>query len=278
MAMADKLNFISQQIQLYFGMFIVIMGVIGNLFNIIIFLTLQTFRETSSGFYLIIISIINIGQILIVLFIRVVSEGFKTHIRGIPWICKFQLSTAIWCHLVSLTTLCLATIDQCISMSKYRQYSNQRVARRAIIFTCLIYVIVWIFNLLNWDAPSGTCIIINPEFRKYSSYFQYPILMGLLPLSVMTIFSSLAFYKIRTITTQQMHIIRLSHERQLTVMTLCHAVFVVVATLPFVITFVYMTIHTVTDTEDKARINLIYTIVVLINYSSFAVSSTSFFQ
>ena len=102
--------------------------------------------------------------------------------------------------------------------------------------------------------------------------------MRLLPLSVMTIFSSLAFDKIRTITIQQMHIIHLSFERQLTVMILCHAVFVVITTLPFVIIFIYTTIHTVTDTEEKAQINLIYTIVISINYSSFAVSSTFFFQ
>lgn len=274
MATSDKLNFVSQEIQLYFGMFIVVFGFIGNLLNMIIFLTLQTFRETSCGLYLISISMINIGQILVALFIRILSEAFHTNIRGIRWICKFQVATATWCHLVSLTTLCLATTDQWISMSQYRELSNRRFARRAIILTCIVYLIVWIFNLLYWDSLSGTCSIINAEFAKYSSYFQYPILMGLFSLSMMTIFSSLAFYKIRQMSSQEMHIIRLSHDRQLTAMTLCHAVSVVVATLPFLITFIYMTVHTVTDIEEKAQINLIYTIVLLINYASFAVSST----
>ena len=78
MARADTLSFISQQIELYFGMFIFIVSITDNIFNIIIFLTLQTFRETSSGFYFI--------PILIALFIRVPSEGFKTDVQGIAWI------------------------------------------------------------------------------------------------------------------------------------------------------------------------------------------------
>lgn len=276
MATADKLNFISQEVQLYVGMCIVIIGFTGNLFNIIIFITLQTFRETPSGFYLIVISTINMGHIIIALFIRILSEGFKTNIRGIPWVCKFQLATATWFHLVSLTTLCLATIDQCISMSRYRQYSNRRVAKRAVILTCMVYLAVWIANAIYWNAPLGTCMIINSDFAKYSSYFQYPVLMGVIPLSTTTIFASLAFYKIRQLKTRQVHIIRLSHDRQLTAMTLCHAIFVVTMTIFFIVTFTYTTVQTIADAELKARVNLVHSIATLINYGGFAVSFVMF--
>ena len=68
-----------------------IAGVIGGFFNIIVFLSLQTFRQSSCAFYLTIMSIVNIGQLFTGLLSRIMISGFD-----IDWTvtslfyCKFR--------------------------------------------------------------------------------------------------------------------------------------------------------------------------------------------
>jgi len=273
MATVDTLNFIIQQMHIYFGISIIAIGVLGNLSNIIIFSTLKTFRETSCGFYLIVLSIVNMGEMVIPLMSRVFNEGFKINLARHSVVCKMQSFIIIWSLLMSLAILCSATIDQLISISKYRQYSNQRIARRIVLVLCLIVGLYSSIFPIFWDSPTGVCASTSPAVARYSTTFQYPVLFGFLPLTTITVFSSLAFYKSRTITSRNINIVRLSRDRQLTAMTLCHALFVVVTQLPFVIVFIYTTSQTNLDAEQTARNKLIYTITVLIEYSNFAVSS-----
>jgi hypothetical protein len=102
--------FISEQVTIYLGISIVI---VGGLLNTIVFLSLQTFRQSPCALYLTVASIVNIGQLLTGLFSRVMISGFE-----IDWTlillfyCKFRLSFYQICALVSLTYMCLASIDQ----------------------------------------------------------------------------------------------------------------------------------------------------------------------
>jgi hypothetical protein len=268
----DALNFASQQFHIYFGLSILILGVIGGILNIIIFTTLKTFRETTCAFYLTAVSVINIGQLLIPLSIRVLSEGFLINITETSWVCKIQVYLATCCTLVSTTGMCLAAIDQCLSMSTYRRFSNLRLAQRAVLLNFSFWGLYNICILLYWSAPFGICTIINTSFSIYMTRFHLPVLLGFLPISIMMTFSLLAFYNARTLISRQVNIVRLSRDRQLTVMTLVHVIFVIITTLPDIIFVIYSLNQTSKDPEQIARNNLIYTITILIDYSSFAVS------
>ncbi|CAF3956034.1 unnamed protein product, partial [Adineta steineri] len=63
-SIVSSLNFATSQTYIYMGVPFIIGGVIGGLLNIIIFLSLQIYRQSSSAFYLTVVSIINIGQLL----------------------------------------------------------------------------------------------------------------------------------------------------------------------------------------------------------------------
>ncbi|CAF0781683.1 unnamed protein product [Adineta steineri] len=270
MSTHEILIFATRQANIYFGLSIMISGVIGGIFNIIIFTTLKTFRETTCAFYLTAVSVVNIIQLLIALFVRVLSDGFSTDIRRTSWVCKIQIYISVWCNLVSTTYVCLATIDQFLSMSHYRRFSNLRFAQRCIFITGIFWGLYSTCSLIYWDAPFGICMIINSNFAMYVNRFQLPILYGALPLTTMITFSLLAFYNARTLISRQINIVRLSRDRQLTVMTLVHVVFVTITTLPYIIYFIYSLNQTTNEREQIARNNLIYTILVLILYSSYA--------
>jgi len=76
-AMILLLNFVSKQITIYFGSSILILGIIGGLLNLLVFLSLKTFRESSCAFYLTVMSAVNVGQLITGLLTRVMDVGFS---------------------------------------------------------------------------------------------------------------------------------------------------------------------------------------------------------
>jgi len=75
--MSPSLTFIAQQITIYTDIPIFIAGIIGGCLNIIVFLSLRTFRESSCAFYLTVLSFLNIGQLITGLFTRLMITGFN---------------------------------------------------------------------------------------------------------------------------------------------------------------------------------------------------------
>jgi hypothetical protein len=132
-----SLTFIGQQIMIYGGFLIITTGIFGNLINTIVFLSLKTFRQSSCAFYLTIMSIVNIGQLLFGLLSRIMISGF-----AIDWtttsvfLCKFRTTFSQLCSLISFICLCLATIDQYFATCtrlRWQQWSNIKLAQRLII-------------------------------------------------------------------------------------------------------------------------------------------------
>jgi hypothetical protein len=271
MASIISLQFDLQQITVYYGLFVLITGIIGGVLNVIIFTTLKTFRQTTCAFYLTFASIVGIGQMMSALFVRILSEGFLIDPRKMSWFCKVYFFGSNGCLSIWLTSICLATIDQFLSMSQYRHFSNLRLARRFIIITCIFWFIHSIFTLIYWDTSSGICTVINLNYGSYYSHFTLPVLYGCLLISVMITFSLLAFYKARALASRQVNIVRLSRDRQLTAMILIYVIFIIVSIIPFTSFYIYtLNIH-VTDAEQRAFNALIFTITILIEYSMFAV-------
>jgi hypothetical protein len=206
------------------------------------------------------------------LFIRILSNGFSVDPRKIPWFCKIYTFGSNWFLPVWLTSICLATIDQFLSMSKYRHFSNLRLAHRFIIITCIFWFLHDILFFFYWNVSSGVCTVINPTYGIYYSNFTAPVLYGCLPISIMSSFSLLAFYRARTLASRQLNIVRLSQDRQLTAMILVYVIFIVIVLIPFTVYYIYSFNTHTTDPEQRAYNALIATITVLIQYSMFAVS------
>jgi hypothetical protein len=267
----DNLQFATQQINLYGGLFVFITGIFGELLNLIIFTTLKTFRQTTCSFYLITTSIANIG-FHFVLFLRILYDGFTISSSYPPLLCKFRFLLGIYWIPLSLTSMCLAIIDQFISMTTYKQWSNLRIARRLIAFVCILCFIISIFSFIYYDSYFDICIVTNAVFAKYVTYFQSPFLFGFIPIITMIIFSLLAFFKIRTIASRQINIVRLSRDRQLTAMTLFYVLFIIILMIPFLIFFAYTLTLDLKDLIDIAYNRLIYTITVIFYFISFSVS------
>ena len=84
-----SLNFASQQVTISLSIPMFIAGVLGGILNLIVFLSLQTFRESSCAFYLIV-------------------DWTQTSL----FYCKFRWFSIQTCTLTSYACLCFATVDQ----------------------------------------------------------------------------------------------------------------------------------------------------------------------
>lgn len=80
LSLIPNLTELAQNIVLYMGLITVIIGVFGNLLNIVVFLSLKTFRSNSCAFYLTAMSFVDIGHLLTGQLSRVMMTVF-----GIDW-------------------------------------------------------------------------------------------------------------------------------------------------------------------------------------------------
>ena len=234
---------------IYMGTIITIGGIIGGLLNVIIFLSLHIYRQSSSAFYLTIVSIVNIGQLLTGLLSRVLinAVGVDWTETSLPY-CKIRNYLFQACGIISPICLCLATIDQFLATSthpQWQRWSNTKTAHYLTVGSIIFWLIYGIpyfiyYNLVQSSSP-GTfnCAITNQIFQTYYNEFHVPVLMCTIPICITIIFGLLAYYNVKQLAYRTVPLIRRRHEVQLTVMVLVQVVFNVFATTPcfIVLTF-----------------------------------------
>ncbi|CAF0834818.1 unnamed protein product [Adineta steineri] len=273
---------VSKQITIYLGSFTLIAGVIGGLLNIVVFLSLRTFRESSAAFYLTVMSIVNVGQLLTGLLSRIMSSGFD-----IDWTltslfyCKFRSYCFNVCASTSMTCVCLAIIDQYLATSsrvQWRQWCNIKVARRLVLLFVLIWIIQGIPYIIYYDqiisTTTGqvTCINTNDVLQQYNIYGNLLVFQKLLPICITFVFGLLAYHNVQQLGYRTIPLVRRELDKQLTVMILVLIVFAFFTNIPY--TVIYIVSTTAQFTQDpvlSAQIqfaSLVTTYLVYIYFAS----------
>ncbi|CAF1522942.1 unnamed protein product [Adineta steineri] len=243
----SSLNDASKQITIYVGIPTLIAGILGGLLNTIVFLSLRTFRESPCAFYLTIMSIVNVGQMITGLLARILTSGFN-----IDWsltslfYCKFRLYCFQVCALISMTCICLAIIDQYLitcSRQRWQQWSNMTIAR------CLsaIFILIWILHTIPYliyynhvisnTTSKVTCIVTNNTFQQYVTFGLIFIIGKLLPICMTFLFGILAYRNLRQMSHRALPIVRRELDKQLTVMVLVLVVCAFFMNMPYTIVY-----------------------------------------
>ncbi|CAF1173536.1 unnamed protein product [Rotaria sp. Silwood1] len=281
---------ISLKYNIYVSLLIAIIGLIGNSLNIIVFTNLKLFRKNQCIFYLIIEAIANIGQLIILLSLRILLVLYGSDLSQYSFIwCKFRSMVIQIFLLPSILTVCCMTFDQFLSTSYLfylRQISTLKLARHLIFGSiCFSLFHSILLGLLFDYKPLITCAIFNPALNRYISYFFYPVLCGFLPISITISCSLLAYRNVRRITRRQLNVVRRRLDRQLTAMVLIRVWFFILFKTTFVVYRIYA-INTTIDPTDSMRLaieRLILTIIssllnldYAINFSIFFASSSQY--
>jgi hypothetical protein len=222
----DALKLATNQSNIYGGFFVFSIGMIGNILNIIIFTSLKTFRETSAAFYMTVTSAVDIFQLVVGLLSRILITGYNIDPTATSsFICKARQFTVITTMLIIFTCMCLATIDQFLSLTnRWRHLCDVKVANRVVIVAVIVCFLhgIPIFIFQDLYPPPGTgptsCSFTNTGYSIYYSEFLFPVLLGFLPLIIRIIFGLLAFVNVRRFQNRQVPIVRLERDKQLTTM------------------------------------------------------------
>jgi hypothetical protein len=239
------LTFLAKQIVIYFGIPCFLAGIIGGLFNIIVFFSLHTFRQNSCAFYLTIMSIFNMIQMITGLLPRIMTTGFN-----IDWAknsivyCKLKVFNLQLTALMSTTCLCLATIDQYLATCtrpRWQRWCHIKIAHRLIG----IFMIVWIFEQIptliyyNHDISSlsmnVTCKITNHYFEKFNFYFNRAFLWYSLPIFINALFGILAYCNIQQFVYRTIPLVRRELDKQLTIMVFVQVILNFIVIIPSLI-------------------------------------------
>jgi hypothetical protein len=268
--------------QLFFSYFTYInfgLGLFGNLLNILVFTNLKTFRHNRCAFYLIVESIVDIAQLTQIF----VNEIWELPLNGMdptsesPVWCKLRTMLAQWFRLMLASTVCFAAIDQFLSTnySVYlRQLSSLKLAQRQICIAtvlCLLHTVP--FGVFAEIQPLSGCIIMNTGLINYYTFFFYPVLNGLLPIFVSSMFSILAYRNVRRIVRRQIPIHRRRLDQQLTAMIFVRVIFFVLLQLPYTI-YRICTVRSIivqANTLEYATNQWIQVVSTALIYSSHAV-------
>jgi hypothetical protein len=279
----SSLIFAGKQVTIYGGITVVVVGVLGECLNTIIFLSLRTFRQNSCTFYLTIMSILNIGELLADLLPRVMLAIYnRDGTEASLFYCKFRLYFVQICTMLSLTCYCLATIDQyCATCSRPRlqQLCNIRLARRLVSIFGFIWILHGIPYLLFFEhvvspiTGEVSCAMINPIYLQYRIYVVVLILFGVLPLTITTLFGLMAFRNIKEIPLYTAPLVRRELEKQLTVMVLLQILMNFFTLLPYtVVNVISLNMKSIDNPLIQAQIQLSSAVTLLFYYVYYAVS------
>ena len=279
----SALNFATQQVSIYLGILMLVAGLVGGLFNIIVFLSLRIFRESSCAFYLTTMSFVNVGFLLTTTLSRIMISGF-----GIDWTqssliyCKFRLCFTQLCALTSLTCMCLATIDQFFatcSNPRWHQWSSIKLAHRLTAATVLFWSLHGVPFALFYDhikppmTSKITCTITNAGFQYYYSYVYSLVLFYFLPITITIFFGIMAHLNVKTIAHRTVPIVRRELDKQLTKMVLVQVVYNFFTTTPFaVVVIIGVSNSFINDQVIIARLQLASVTSFFIDYLYSAVS------
>ena len=242
---SQSFSFAIKQMTIYFGIPSFILGVIGGSLNVIVFLSLKTFRQSSCAFYLTIMSIVNTLHLFIGLLPFIMIKGFNTNWTDMSlFYCKFRAFYVQFNILMSPTCMCLATIDQFLatcSNPRWHQWNNTKFARYMVIGATIFWMLhgipfVMFYNhILSPITNKIICDITNVIFTKYFTIVQSAVLSTSLPVTIMALFGILAYRNVTQIAYRTVPLIRRELDKQLTVMVLVQVFYNVLTVTPVII-------------------------------------------
>ncbi|CAF2412188.1 unnamed protein product [Rotaria sp. Silwood2] len=283
MDMVETLNYISRQINIYLGIIMFVLGLIGCLWNILIFRH-HSLRLSSCCVYMSFGSVASLIQIIFGLLMRILTDGFEIDwtITNIGW-CKIRSYITQCASLTALSCFVWATIDRFLSTCrqiKWRYFNSVSIAK----IVCLLTMIIWMLTAiptLIFTKPIQTRQLCGSSSFIYSKILTYCFNLfcyGTFPWLFMSIFGILTLKNLHHTHTQRINPLRSTMltrmariNNQLTSMLFLQIIISIISSIPYCVQNIYENItQTMIKTEyRRAQENLFLQIVRLAFYFNY---------
>ncbi|CAF1291205.1 unnamed protein product [Adineta ricciae] len=273
-----------------FALPLCIIGILGNLLNVIVFVKLNNYKHNASSFYILCKTFYDLLVLVLGLGLRVLDHSFQVDlsVKSRFW-CRIRLALLEFGVFNSLTCLCLQSIDAYFSSSPsvtLRRKSQIQTARYIIFaFACFWFchqIPSVIFQDLISIKGKPACRTTSKHYSQYRNYFVVIAFSTIIPLIIIGIFGFLTYRQLHAIDSDQHTVVvvhrrsaRLSHlTKQITNMILVQIMIVLCCETPFAVVQIYTcaTKHMSKSALQQAEEQLIQMVVVTCNYSTFASS------
>ena len=256
-----SLTYASQQVVISLGFSLLIAGSIGNPLTLIVFLSLQTFRQSSCAFYLTVMSFINIFHLITGLVTHIMIYGFNINWLNMSVVyCKFRPFYVQLCAMSLWSCVCLATSDPFLatcSSPRCQRLCNIKLARRLVVGLIIIWFGCGISFLLYYNHVGSdpvVCAITNGVFNKFNGIFYSPFVMCILPMIIMILFAILAYRNVQQIAYRTVPLVRRELDKQLTTMVLVHVIYAAISVTPGAIFNLFKTFYPSIDERNTTEI------------------------
>lgn len=281
MSTVEILNHVSYLVNIVIGMIMFIVGVIGSIFIGLIFLTQRAFRHNACIHYLLAGTFANFLMLVNVLLPRILNDGFAIPMYNASEIfCRERLYMSSVASICAIYFPCWAAFDQYASSSRNplirHRWSSVKFARKAIIITVLISIIVHIPHLIYNGIVQGICMATIVGFNQFNAYAFVPLFYGIIPLILIGFLTLCMIRNFRSIvvSTASNYI-----ARQIRRMLLPQLLVIAISGIPFSVQAAYATgtASVSKDSLQRASENLIFHIVRLLFYCNYIFSFYIYF-
>lgn len=283
MPSVTTLNTISQQLNIYVGIIMFSLGIIGGVWNILIFRH-HSFRSSSCCTYMLIGSIASLIQLIFGLLTRILSDGFQMDwaLVNIAW-CKIRNYVTLCASLTALSCFVWTAMDRFFSTCqqiKWRHLNSIYIAKQICLLTLTIWMLIAL-PVLVYSIPMhsrGVCGYSSVVWSLISTYFFNLFCYGIFPWFLMSLFGILALKNLRHIHRRRINplpqpvirrMARLDH--QLTSMLFLQIIIAIISSVPYCIQNIYNNLtQTISKSSERQAVeNLILQLVRLAFYFNY---------
>ncbi|CAF1434991.1 unnamed protein product [Didymodactylos carnosus] len=252
-----QLQLATQYLAFAVGFPVLIIGIVGNLLNIIVFLTLGNYRHNACSFYMLAKSFFDLNTLLVGLIGHIIIQGFRSYALTSGTWCRLRIPLLYISSLCSYTCLCFQSIDLFLCTSRSAILRQQSTVRRAH-YLVIGFLFIWICNESPYYfmqqlsiMPNWRCQTTNTIYAQYRSYFTILGLSITIPIVIISLFGYLSYRNMHRMNMDERHT-HSTFNRQFIKMGLSAIIVVLVFQAPYAIAQVYFT-ATANLTKDVYR-------------------------
>ncbi|CAF1310088.1 unnamed protein product [Adineta ricciae] len=181
---------------------LIIIGTIGNLMNIIVFLRHKKLRQMTNFIFLIMFFFSNLISLWSTRFPRSILAITSTDLLiGNIVYCKIRWLFGRWSFYMSYIYLCLSCIDRYLNTSRHERLRRMMTFKRAVVITItisLIYFIIFIPDGIYYSGSRCTASSSDREiYKQFLNYFNL-VMCSSVPMVILYTFSLLTWYNLYT--------------------------------------------------------------------------------
>lgn len=286
MATAELFYSISEKLNIYWGLFMFISGLIGNFWNLLVFRH-YSLRLSSCSTYIFIGSFCNIIYLIFNLLNDIAEKGSQRHwsIDSLVW-CKCHSYISQCASLTALSCLVLSTMDRFYSTCreiKWRTLNSIAIARQvalALAFFWICFTIPTLVYVQPMEVSPGkqSCTSASKIWSNFLTYFFDLCCFGIFPWVLASCFAYLTLrnrYIIRyrrAAPTTSLVLSRMAQiDHELTSIVLAQTIVCILSSIPYCAEnfFRYFTRAMSKDDYRQSQEYLFRQIVSLIFYFNF---------